>query len=226
MKILAISDIHSAENDNLIDYIENNDIDLVIISGDVTDFGPLEFVDTFIKKIIDCNCDVVAVPGNCDPNGVCNAIKKAGAICTHNKVISFDDFLIFGYGGSNPTPFNTPGEVEDTKIHSDIYNLINEYERVSDPKINKFKILLTHAPPFNTAADLIDGGDHVGSQAIRQIIENFKIDINICGHIHEAKSIDKVGITTVINPGMLQNNGAALITIDNIKNYNTELVLL
>ena len=31
MKILAISDIHGEENENLYKYLENNDIDLVII---------------------------------------------------------------------------------------------------------------------------------------------------------------------------------------------------
>ena len=31
MKILAISDVHGEENENLYKYLENNDIDLVII---------------------------------------------------------------------------------------------------------------------------------------------------------------------------------------------------
>ena len=43
-KILAISDIHGQENENLYNYLKNNDIDLVLILGDITDFGPLEFV--------------------------------------------------------------------------------------------------------------------------------------------------------------------------------------
>ena len=35
MKILAISDIHGEENENLYKYLENNDIDLVIYDRDV-----------------------------------------------------------------------------------------------------------------------------------------------------------------------------------------------
>ena len=57
-KILAISDIHGEENENLYTYLGNNDIDLVLILGDITDFGPLDFVETFINKIYEYD-DVV-----------------------------------------------------------------------------------------------------------------------------------------------------------------------
>ena len=50
MKILAISDVHGEDNENLYKYLNNNDIDIVIITGDITNFGPLEFVDEFIGK--------------------------------------------------------------------------------------------------------------------------------------------------------------------------------
>ena len=75
MKILAISDVHGEENENLYKYLDNNDIDLVLITGDITNFGPLEFVGEFIGKIFEYDCDVIAIPGNCDPAGICNAIN-------------------------------------------------------------------------------------------------------------------------------------------------------
>ena len=37
VKILAISDVHGEENENLYTYLNNNDIDLVLILGDITD---------------------------------------------------------------------------------------------------------------------------------------------------------------------------------------------
>ena len=63
-KILAISDVHGEENENLYNYLNNNDIDLVLILGDITDFGPLDFVSTFINKVADFDVDVIAIPGN------------------------------------------------------------------------------------------------------------------------------------------------------------------
>ena len=76
MKILAISDVHGEDNENLYKYLNNNDIDIVIITGDITNFGPLEFVDEFISKILDCDCEVMAVPGNCDPAGICKQLEN------------------------------------------------------------------------------------------------------------------------------------------------------
>ena len=130
MKFLAISDVHGEDNENLITYLKNNDIDLVLINGDITNFGPLEFVNEFISKILDCDCDVMAVPGNCDPEGICNAINDSGAFCLHKNIVAYGDAILFGYGGSNPTPFNTPGEIQDNKIYGDVYELSRDRKSV------------------------------------------------------------------------------------------------
>ena len=225
MKILAISDIHSQDNENLYEYIKNKDIDLVLIAGDITDFGPLDFVGEFVQKIIDCDCDVIALPGNCDPNGICNAINDSGAFCLHKNIVNYGDVVLLGYGGSNPTPFDTPGEIEDNKIYGDVYELLAEYDYIANDKVPKVTILLTHAPPYNTKADLVEEGKHVGSQGILKSIHEFQPKINICGHVHEAKSIDKIGDSTIVaNPGMLKDNGAVLVTINAGDDYDVQLV--
>lgn len=225
-KILAISDAHGEENENLYTYLNNNDIDLVIILGDITNFGPLEFVGTFINKIADCGVEVVAIPGNCDPEGICNAIDDV-SFCLHKNVIAYEDAILFGFGGSNPTPFDTPGEMDDDEIYNQVYDLLDEYEKVHNSEVPKVKILVTHAPPLNTGADRIESGDHVGSSAIQKSIQEFEPHINLCGHIHEAKSISKIGKTTdVANPGMLKDNGAILIDIKDGSNYDLSLISL
>ena len=206
--------------------MNNNDIDLVIILGDITDFGPLEFVGTFIEKVADCGVDVIAIPGNCDPKGICNAINEV-SFCLHNNIIAYGDAILFGYGGSNETPFNTPGEIQDNKIYGDVFELLANYDYVYNEKVPKVKILATHAPPYNTEADKLESGDHVGSQGILKSIHEFEPQINICGHIHEAKSLSKIGITTdVANPGMLKDNGAVLIDVIDGSNYDISLISL
>ena len=225
-KILAISDVHGDENENLYTYLNNNDIDLVLVLGDITDFGPLDFVGPFLEKIADCGVDVIAIPGNCDPKGICNAINEV-SFCLHNNIIAYGDAILFGYGGSNETPFNTPGEIQDNKIYGDVFELLANYDYVYNDKVPKVKILVTHAPPYNTEADKIESGDHVGSQGILKSIHEFEPQINVCGHIHEAKSLSKIGITTdVANPGMLKDNGAVLIDIIDGSNYDISLISL
>lgn len=238
MKILAISDIHGKKSPKLINYLKNNeDIQALLIAGDITDFHitefePLSFVKPFIDEIVEeCDVDVFAIPGNCDPAGICNAIKESGpdekpAFCLHNQLIAYENVVILGYGGSNPTPFNTPGEADDDHIYLRVYELLAEYDYIGNTDANRVVILLTHAPPYDTKADALPDGTHVGSQGVKKPIHEFQPDINICGHIHEACSIDKIGKTTVANPGMLDMGKAVLIDIDEDANYTVEIVEL
>ncbi len=225
-KILAISDVHGEENENLYNYLNNNDIDLVLVLGDITDFGPLEFASTFLEKVAECGVDVIAIPGNCDPKGICNAINEV-SFCLHNNIIAYGDAILFGYGGSNETPFNTPGEIQDNKIYGDVYELLANYDYVYNKDVPKVRILVTHAPPYNTEADKMENGEHVGSSGILKSIHEFEPEINVCGHIHEAKSLSKIGITTdVANPGMLKDNGAVLIDLKGGSDYDISLISL
>lgn len=206
--------------------MENKDIDLVLILGDITDFGPLDFVETFINKLYEYDVDVIAIPGNCDPNGICNAINDV-AFCLHNNIVAYGDAILFGYGGSNPTPFDTPGETDDDHIYSSVYDLLANYDYVYNNQVPKVRILATHAPPFNTEADRVSNGEHVGSQGILKSIHEFEPEINLCGHIHEAKSLSKIGFTTdVANPGMLKDNGAVLVDIKDGSNYDISIISL
>ena len=197
-------------------------IDLVLILGDITNFGPLDFVETFINKVTSYDVDVIAIQGNCDPDGIVNAIGDVTS-CLHNNIIEYNEAVLFGYGGSNETPFDTPGEVTDDKISEDVHDLLSKY----DMEDSKIKILVTHAPPYDTEADVIESGAHVGSHGILDAISKFKPDINLCGHVHEAKSLSKIGDTTdVANPGMLKDNGAVLIDIVDESNYNIDIISL
>ncbi|MBX7077227.1 MAG: metallophosphoesterase [Methanobacteriaceae archaeon] len=224
MKILTISDIHGKANPNLEKYLENNDIDLVLISGDITDFGPLDFVPEFINSVAATGVDVISIPGNCDPTGICNAINDSDSICIHNNLVAYDDVILFGFGGSNPTPFDTPGEFQDPDLYDALKELFAEYEFVANEDANVLKILLTHAPPFDTMVDVLPDGNHAGSISLRKIIEEFKPDINLCGHIHEAIAKDEIGDTIVLNPGPLEENHAVLIEVADNMDFTANII--
>ena len=76
-------------------------------------------------------------------------------------------------------------------------------------------LLVSHAPPANTRIDMIFNGRHVGSTAVRRIIENYQPDICVTGHIHEAKGCDSIGPTTIYNPGTLRSGGWVGIHLTN-----------
>ena len=198
MKLLALSDLHG--DYSRIKAIRNRAeaFDAVLISGDITNFGPderaLELFGMFGEPVL-------AVPGNCDNPSILKLLGE-NAINLHNSSYSMGDLTFVGLGGSNPTPFNTPFELSEKKIGEYIGTLLSNLKgRI---------ILLSHAPPKNTT-DKVPRGN-VGSEALARFLGRF--DLIVCGHIHEARGAIRTNSTLVVNPGMASKGQGALITID------------
>lgn len=62
-------------------------------------------------------------------------------------------------------------------------------------------ILVSHQPPYNTKADALPNGMHVGSKSVRNFIEQYQPLVCFTGHIHEGIGIDAIGDCKIINPG-------------------------
>ena len=217
MKILAISDIHSAP-EKVYSYLDGNVVDYIIVIGDVTEFGPEDlFIDTLNK--FSEYAPVYAIFGNCDPENADSLIDKSEAINIHNRCIKLEDITLVGYGGSNVTPFDTPNEYSEECVYENLSKFSD------DLKDDNFTILITHAPAYGTGADVIPSGDHVGSKSIRKIIEQTQPTLNLSGHIHEAIAEDKIGETIVLNPGDVASDNAAMIELkdDDIKNKKVNI---
>jgi len=229
LKILAISDVHAKENQSLYDYLESENVDLVIVSGDITNFGPPEFAEDFLNKISNFASKAIAIPGNCDTKEVFEKINKSKAICPHNDIIEHENLIIYGFGGSNPTPFNTPFEFDDDVIYDNLKKLFNsrkalEIDKEEKKGVEKLNILVTHAPPYDSKADIIEDGTHVGSEAVRKIIDEYQPCINFCGHVHESVALDMIGNTTIVNPGILENGNGCLIQVDKNNNIIANII--
>ena len=61
MKILAISDLHG-DIKPLIPYLQENKVDLIIIAGDITHFGPPELIEELLNEISSFGIAVLALP--------------------------------------------------------------------------------------------------------------------------------------------------------------------
>jgi Icc-related predicted phosphoesterase len=207
MKIVAFSDIHGKYG-KIMDFLKNNEVDLVILTGDITHFGPSELAAEILNEIASFDVPVLAIPGNCDPADLYGKLDNSNAINIHGKSVTIKNIGICGFGGSNPTPFKTPLEFEEVEIYDQAKKALEE---VKDSKITLF---VTHAPPADTKTDVLPSGDHVGSKSLRKVIEEFQPTVNVCGHIHEARSKDIIGKTEVINPGMISEGHACIINID------------
>ncbi|MDW7733561.1 MAG: metallophosphoesterase [Methanolobus sp.] len=201
MRIFAIADPHG--NYSAIKSLleKSGKVDAVLIAGDLTNFGPGEKAHELIS-IFDQK--VMAVPGNCDPASIIEVLDNSSAINLHNRSVTYKGITFIGMGGSNPTPFCTPFEIEECDIEKGLEETMGEAERSGNPIV-----LLTHAPPYGVLDDV--GGMHVGCRSIASYLG--KVDLIVCGHIHEARGVKNSNGTVVVNPGMATSGLAALIDL-------------
>jgi Icc-related predicted phosphoesterase len=204
MKIISIGDVHMATR-NLARMGEvMRDTDLVIISGDLTNFGGPDDARKVIADVRAACKNVLAVPGNLDRREVFPMLEDEG-IALHGKGMVVDGIGIFGCGGSNITPFNTPSELSEEEIHE---ALMRGYEQVREVRP---LLMVCHTPPLETKCDRIMNGKAVGSPAARKFIEQVRPDVCISGHIHESAGVDSIGPTVVLNAGPFKGGGYIVV---------------
>jgi Icc-related predicted phosphoesterase len=191
MKILASADIHGAQfRLNLVlKNIDRYSPDLVVICGDITQFGPGELAKNFLNQI---PVDTLAITGNIDSADVGKGIDESKATKIEMKKVVKKGIPFVGIGREIR---NQLGIIEDK-------NLIDES-----------CVVVSHEPPLGVQ-DKVFLGKHAGSEIHREIAEKYKPRLWLCGHIHENPGFDKIGNTIVVNCSMGKRGEGALIEIN------------
>lgn len=192
MVVLTLTDIHGSGR-----YLEAcaralAQADLVIIAGDITNFGGRREAIPIIDKIRSYNEAVIAVTGNCDDPEIEDYLDAEGLnIGGRSRVIGGICFA--GLGGSLPGPAPTP----NTHTEEELAVLLEQAAvGLTDPFV-----LVSHQPAVNTRTDLALGVRHVGSASVRSFIERTAPLVCFSGHIHESIGTDLIGRTRLVNPG-------------------------
>jgi len=207
MKIISFGDVHEDTNNLIKIKSELEDADLIVISGDLTNYHGKVEAKKVLESIKRYNKRLLAQYGNLDQPEV-NEYLTGEGINLHGNGYVFGDVGIFGCGGSSPTPFNTPSEISESDIKK---YLTDGYTKVKNAK---WKIMVCHTPPKDTVIDIVRSGMHVGSSTVRDFIVQYKPDVCISGHIHESRGKDEVGDTVVLNAGMFRDGWYIEINID------------
>lgn len=207
MKIISFGDIHEDISNFIKMKFVLEKADLIVISGDLTNCHGKTETKKVLEVVKKYNSHLLAQYGNMDKPEVDDYLTQEG-INLHGNGYVFEDVGIFGCGGSSPTPFNTPSEISEADIER---YLIHGYNKVKDAR---WKIMVCHTPPRDTATDIIHTGAHVGSYIVREFIIKYRPDVCITGHIHESRGKDKVGNTTVLNAGIFRDGWYIEIDID------------
>jgi len=211
-RMLVMSDIHGNVEAVEIARTYREDVDVAVLSGDIASYGGGRG-EEIIKGITQHIGNTVFVIGNCDyPSEFSAEWLQPFNIHGRHKVILGYYFL--GLGGSPPSPFHMPFEMPDKELEA---ILKRAYESLPFEVNSEKLILVSHSPPKKTKLDKIRLGLHVGSEAVRRFIEIAQPILCICGHIHEARGIDKLGRTVLVNPGPAMKGYYALVEISNGK---------
>ena len=197
MRIIAFGDVHM-ELGNAGNIPGIKAADCIIVTGDITNYGSREDAKKVLDQLLAINSNVLGLHGNLDQPEVGTYLEDLG-LSLHGRGRLLNGIGLVGLGGSNFTPFNTPSEFSE----ADLAGLLAKgYAQIAG---TEHVILVSHTPPVQTKTDRIRSGAHVGSTAVRQLIEQKQPALCLTGHIHESKAVDRIGRTVILNPGMIKN---------------------
>jgi len=172
-----------------------------------------QWINLADERLAGTGYKVYMAPGNDDHMEVDQVIAESSAIINCNdRCVMVGDHEMITFAWTNPTPWDTPREKPDEELEPMLENLVAKIQNKQNAIFN------FHAPPYGFAldlapeltADLVQAADrkiHVGSKAVSKMIQKYQPLLGLHGHIHESRGVQKIGKTTIINPGSEYSEG-------------------
>lgn len=184
LRILAAGDLHGDLGiaKKLSMKGKKEKVDLVVLAGDLHGYGGegAGILEPFRKA----GQKVVFVPGNLDFDEDVKKLRVGKNI--HNRYVTYGGVGIVGIGSGN-------WKLELDK--NDFNEIKKNFDRIKPGR----RILVSHLHPAGTGAEFFGVP---GEKVLRKAVEEFKPDLLIAAHIHEAEGIeDKIGGTRVVQVG-------------------------
>jgi uncharacterized protein len=181
-------------------------VDLLIVGGDITTRGGPEDAERAVALWRPLAPALLALAGNMDSAAIDARLDQLG-VGLGGRGVRFGDVGVFGASASPLSPLDSPYELSDDELWA-------QMERGLDAVRGcRVTVFCPHAPPADTACDRLRDGRHVGSGAIRGLIEREEPDVVLCGHIHEARGEDAIGRSRIVNPGPAASGHYAVIDV-------------
>lgn len=190
MKLLAFSDLHRDLGQAAMLVEMSAEADVVIGAGDFASVH--EGLEETIGALASIETPTILVPGN---NETEDALREAAsgwsaATVLHGSGTTIDGSEFFGLGAGIPvTPWEWSFDLDDDSAGEQL------------APCPESAILVLHSPPQGHC-DANGSGDHFGSPALLQAIEQKRPRLAVCGHIHESWGCQsQIGETPVHNLG-------------------------
>ncbi len=191
LKILVVSDIHgSIKSINRINaVIYNHEPEMLVVCGDITNFGDKEYAVKILEKI-DIE-PILGVAGNCDPVGVDEAYDVVDGVNLDLDTFDFKGITFCGLSGS----------------------------KYSDERLSQFRtvaedadVFVFHSPPYGYL-DEASRGKHIGERGLLEIIAETNPMLVLSGHVHESRGVIEEEGTVYVNPGPAYEDNLAIVEI-------------
>ncbi len=194
MKILAVADIHGMQYrlNTVLESVDSYSPDLLVICGDITQFGPGEVAKNILNQI---PCKTLAIPGNIDTPDVERAIDESSATNLHLHQVTIDGIKFVGVNG-----------VDSKKTMRFLTD--ESYKNI----IQDVAVLVSHVPPHGFQ-DKVFSGMHSGSKTLRELIDSYVPRLVLCGHIHEDPGVTKNNGRYIVNCSIGKRGAGAFITL-------------
>lgn len=193
MKLLVFTDTHGSLTalKRIEQKTKSQNPDLLVCAGDISMFE--HGIGMILRKLNRLNKKVIIIHGNHEDDSTFRKYSRIFRNITfiHKNHHIEDNALFLGFGGGG-----------FSQRDKEFENLANErFKKIILENKDKKIILVTHAPPYGTKLDKL-GKNHAGNKSIKNFIEKNKIDLHICGHLHENfGKEDRIKKTKLMNPG-------------------------
>ena len=193
LTILAFVDLHNSKAKIRELHGKAKRADIVICAGDISNFSTdLKGALVAVTKAIGQK-PLLIIPGNHEDEDALEHLagRMPNVLAIQGKVAVIAGIMFFGFGGGGFSMVEPALERAGKKFlaYKQKHNMLHS-------------VFVTHAPPFNTAVDLLPGSGHRGCVSSRVLIARMQPMLALCGHFHETSGKhDKIGKTLVVNPG-------------------------
>ena len=192
LKIFAVTDAHAdlANLSRSLRRAEELGVDVIAYSGDI------ESVEG-VKLLASCPIPALMVAGNMDWPEIVAEARRAG-ISVEGELREIEGYYFLGVSGL---------------FHAN--SALKAYQLAKEVKAPI--ILISHHPPYGSKVDVAFNGAHIGSKYVRRMVEDLNVILNLSGHVHEARGVDRIGRALVINPGPLSMGYCALVEVPSLR---------
>lgn len=208
MRLVCLSDLHGDHSALLRILDDAGPAEIIVLAGDLTHFGEPRDAETIVRLAADAGGRVLAVAGNCDSRAIDARLAELKVSLMRTAVV-FENAAFYGLSAM-PIWMRSMYELTEDEIAEVLRNGRGQIDGQLD---GHFEVLVSHPPPRGCQLDRTRRGEHVGSTAVREWVQQQQPSLVICGHIHEGRGSEMMGGTQVVNCGPAYEGYYAVVTL-------------